>query len=160
MSNDFNFTESGYIPPAVYDFYFGDLVTYRYILKGASNNFSGVWVLNNRLYVASDDTLTVIDLSTDNLCDCYSKLLLHTECDASSASGTITMYGVPKITASVGKFDGSAYFDGGNNVIYSNSSSNLNFGSGDFTVDFWAKIAASQSVDALLCANWEEAGGS
>lgn len=72
--NNFNFTESGYIPGDL-DFNFGadptPEIDYYYVLKGTSNNFSSVWVSNNKMYVSSSNTLTVIDLLTNTLYDWY-----------------------------------------------------------------------------------------
>ena len=42
-------------------------------IKGSSNNFSSVWILNNKMYVSSDDTLTVVDLLTNIVHDWYSQ---------------------------------------------------------------------------------------
>lgn len=68
---DFNFIESGYV--ASYNFNFGIEVNTYSILKGTSNNFSSVWILNNKMYVASSDTLTVVDLLTNTVHDWYSQ---------------------------------------------------------------------------------------
>jgi len=67
---DFNFMESGYIPS--YDFTFGKAVEIYNILKGTSNNFSSVWVFNNKMYVGEEGYLTTVDLSTNTVYDWYS----------------------------------------------------------------------------------------
>jgi hypothetical protein len=71
MANDFDFTESGYTPSLPYDFYFGEMVSYYYVLKGASNNFSSIWVMSGKLYAASSEALTAIDMSNNSLYDWY-----------------------------------------------------------------------------------------
>ncbi len=71
MANDFNFTRSGYVPSPPYDFNFGDIIEYYFILKGASNNFNSIWISNNRMYVATVDSLTTIDLTSHSLYDWY-----------------------------------------------------------------------------------------
>lgn len=72
MSNDFNFTESGYIPGDL-DFNFGAEVSIYNILKGTTNNFTSVWVLNQKLYVSNLDALTIIDLDTNEVYDYYTQ---------------------------------------------------------------------------------------
>jgi len=74
MSYNFNFTESGYSPTS-YDFNFGgsgDATIYN-ILKASSNNFSAVFVCNNKLCIGSNGAVNVIDLDTNSLCDYYSE---------------------------------------------------------------------------------------
>ena len=70
MSNNFNFTDSGYIPGDL-NFDFGVEITTYNVLKGTSNDFSAIWVLNNKMYVSSSDTLTIIDLMTNTVYDWY-----------------------------------------------------------------------------------------
>ena len=72
MANDFNFTESGYSITS-YDFNFGSIIDVYYILKGTSNNFSSVWVLDQKLYVSNSDALTIIDLLTNTVYDYYTQ---------------------------------------------------------------------------------------
>lgn len=45
----------------------------HYILKGTDNNFTSIWIFNNRMYVGSDDYLTVVELSNDTVSDWYSE---------------------------------------------------------------------------------------
>ena len=71
MANDFNFTTSGYTPSTPYDFNFGDILSLHFVLKGTSNDFNSVWILNNKMYVTSGDTLTTVDLTSHSLYDWY-----------------------------------------------------------------------------------------
>jgi hypothetical protein len=75
MSNDFNFTEGGYIPGSSFDFNFGITVptpeNIYSILKGSTNNFLSVWVLDNKMYAGTNDSLTVINLLTNMVWDWY-----------------------------------------------------------------------------------------
>lgn len=68
---DFNFTESGYTPS--YDFTFGEAAEIYNILKGNTNDFSSIWVHDNKMYVGSEGYLTVVDLSTNTVWDWYSE---------------------------------------------------------------------------------------
>jgi len=94
MANDFDFTESGYIPSLPYDFYFGELINYYYVLKGTSNNFSSVWVMSNKMYVANDGALTTIDLSTNDLYDWYDQTHVGRAQESLTASGIIDVNAV------------------------------------------------------------------
>lgn len=73
MNRNFNFTESGYDPTS-YDFNFGSMVDIYRILKGTSNNFSSVFVYNNKLYISNSDALTVIDLNNNEVYDWYNQI--------------------------------------------------------------------------------------
>jgi len=78
MSHDFNFTEGGYSPSAPYNFDFNPPVvipTYN-ILKGTTNDFSSIWVFDNKMYVGGEGYLTVVDLSTNTVWDWYSEVHL------------------------------------------------------------------------------------
>ena len=78
---DFNFTESGYVPPTgSLTFMFGDssIIVSR-ILFGSSNNFSSIWadpkasMSSGKMYVASFDAFSVINLKDKSIYDVYTK---------------------------------------------------------------------------------------
>ena len=80
MAENFNFTESGYIPS--YDFDFGytpPTITIYSILAGLSNYFTAIWadadasLSNNKMYVASGGAFSVVDLSINQTVDRYTK---------------------------------------------------------------------------------------
>ncbi|MEI7426123.1 MAG: LamG domain-containing protein [Candidatus Moraniibacteriota bacterium] len=83
--------------------------------------------------------------------DQYTKLLLHADGANDSTSftdssmsyanrKTVTRYGDAKISTAQSEFGGSsAYFDGTGDYLSVPDSDDWNFGSGDFTIDFWAK---------------------
>lgn len=79
MSHNFNFLDSGYIPSAPYNFNFGISANILYKLFGTSQNFVAIWAdstasrTNAKMYVASEDTFSVIDLSSKTLYDFYSQ---------------------------------------------------------------------------------------
>ena len=79
MSNNFNFTESGYIPNS-YDFDFNPGYFMYNILSGANKNFIAIWadptanINTAKVYVATTGTAAsffVIDLENKVLYDSY-----------------------------------------------------------------------------------------
>ena len=72
MPNNFNFRESGYVPDS-YGFNFGAGGVLLYILKGLSNNFTSIWVLNDKMYVGTNNTLNVVNLAANTIHDYYSE---------------------------------------------------------------------------------------
>jgi len=62
-------------------------------------------------------------------------------------SKTVTPYGNAKISTTQSKFGGaSAYFDGTGDVLSIGKSKDLEFGTGDFTVECWIKTATVNKV--------------
>jgi hypothetical protein len=82
MANNFNFTDSGYSPPIIYSFNFGEdspLSIYT-ILQGGSNNFVSIWadadagINDGKFYVSGSGNgaaLCVVNLNTQVLSDFY-----------------------------------------------------------------------------------------
>lgn len=66
-----NFIDSPYT--SSYNFNFGASKNIYTILKGTSNSFTSVWVLNSKMYVSTNDTLTVVDLSNNSIHDYYTQ---------------------------------------------------------------------------------------
>jgi len=88
--------------------------------------------------------------------DSYTKLLLHcngtdgstTFTDDSGTSKTVTSVGTAQIDTAVSKFGGaSGLFDGDSDYVYTSSHTDFAMGTGDFTVDYWAKFASSSLQD-------------
>ena len=71
-------------------------------------------------------------------------LLLHMDGDQSESYHTVTFNGSPQIYSSIGKFNGSMYFDGTGDSLSIPDSNDWNFGNSDFTIDFW--VYNSQAV--------------
>ncbi|MFZ5982268.1 MAG: LamG-like jellyroll fold domain-containing protein, partial [Patescibacteria group bacterium] len=69
--------------------------------------------------------------------DSSTKLLLHLDADSSSSQNTLTMYGSSQINSATSKWNGSTYFDGAGDYWTVADSEDWNFGSGDFSIDFW-----------------------
>jgi hypothetical protein len=80
--------------------------------------------------------------------------------DLSSNNIGLTANGNAKISTSQSKFGGSsAYFDGTDDYITSVSSSAFNFGTGDFTYEWWFKSSATNAYCAMLTRPYDGAGG-
>lgn len=63
--------------------------------------------------------------------------------DSSYPAKTITVNGDAQISTAQSKFGGSSlYFDGTGDYIYSYSNADFQFGTGDFTVELWARFSA------------------
>lgn len=90
-------------------------------------------------------------------------LLLHMDgADASTTftdtmgRHTMTVNGNAQIDTAQSKFGGaSGLFDGTGDYLVTDSSSDFSFGTGDFTIDFWFRIAASISSNQTLVADTE-----
>jgi len=67
---NFNFTDGDY--SASSNFEFSTILIFS-ILKGDTNNFSSIWVSNDKLYVSTSGILNTVDLSTNTLYDWYSQ---------------------------------------------------------------------------------------
>jgi len=78
------------------------------------------------------------DTTSSETYDAYTKLYLPFDGDQSDSQHTITVNGNPDLYAT-GKFGGSMYFDGNGDYLSIPDSADWNFGSGDFTIDFWYK---------------------
>ncbi|MFA5021408.1 MAG: LamG domain-containing protein, partial [Patescibacteria group bacterium] len=118
--------------------------SYLKISRGGSNGLSFYNKPNN----ATDDS--------DN-----TKLLLHgdgpngstTFLDYSPSPKNLYVYNEPYLSTTQSKFGGSSmYFDGSNDYISSPSNTDFEFGTNDWTMDFWFR--ANSSVNA-----WKGIGG-
>jgi hypothetical protein len=49
--------------------------THPGILAGTSNHFTSIWAYGNKMYVASSDAFSVVNLTTGSLIDCYTQTL-------------------------------------------------------------------------------------
>jgi len=89
--------------------------------------------------------------------DEYTKLLLHFEGDASDSEHTITHNGNPAYypIEFFPPTDHSMHFDGAGDYLSLLTDSDWDFGSGDFTIDFWAKFNVL-SVQHTLINVWED----
>lgn len=90
--------------------------------------------------------------------DNWTKLLLHNDganasttfTDSSLSKNPVAVNGGAQVSTTQSKFGGSsAYFDGSGDYLSIPSSSDWDFGSGDFTVDFWVNPGTNSSVDLL-----------
>jgi hypothetical protein len=81
--------------------------------------------------------------------DSYTKLLLHFEGDRSGRDNVLTINGAMDIYPPTGS-DRNYDFDGSNDYITIPNSSDWDFGTGDFTIAFWANVTDNGSYSALI----------
>jgi YD repeat-containing protein len=83
--------------------------------------------------------------------DFYTRLMLHmdgangstTFTDSSPSLKTVTSYGTAQTSTGQSAFGGaSGYFNGSGSYLSTPDSADWNVGSGDFTIDFWVRVAA------------------
>ena len=86
--------------------------------------------------------------------DSETKLLIHSDTssgsttftDSSNSARTITANGDVVHSANASKFGStSMYFDGSGDYLSVPDSNDWDFGSGDFTIDFWIKLGTQSS---------------
>lgn len=89
--------------------------------------------------------------------DAYTVLLMHMNGEDGSttftdeAGHTVTRYGDAQIDTAQSKFGGaSALFDGTGDYISVADSDDFDFGTGDFTIDFWCRFSYISSVTQWL----------
>jgi len=72
---------------------------------------------------------------------------------------TVTAYGNAQISTAQSKFGGaSGLFDGAGDYLSTPDSDDWNFGSGDFTIDFWLRFISPPSNDfTILVAQYQDA---
>ena len=77
--------------------------------------------------------------------DANTTLLLHMDGDESDSNHTVTFNGDADLSAT-SKWDGSLYFDGSGDYLSIPDSDDWDFGSDDFTIDAWVKVANSYTT--------------
>ena len=60
--------------------------------------------------------------------------------DVSDSAHVVASNGDPQIGTTTAKFDGATYFDGSGDYLIVSQSDDFDFGSGDFTIDFWVNM--------------------
>ena len=100
--------------------------------------------------------------------DQYTKLLIHANETSGSASfadsepaptKTITASGNASTTNAQTKFGNVAAFDGAGDYLSLADSDDWNFGSGDFTIDFWVKFNSTASYQVFMNRGGTAGGG-
>ena len=88
-------------------------------------------------------------VSADGI-DEYTKLMLHSDGDDSASEHTYTANGNPQLDAVIKKIgDGSMYFNG-SSFLSIPDSDDWDFGSGDFTIDFWVYRTSTGNHDYIF----------
>ncbi|MFC1596308.1 LamG domain-containing protein, partial [Candidatus Margulisiibacteriota bacterium] len=106
-------------------------------------------------------TTTFTPPSSNYTTDSDTKLLLHfDDGDKSASQHTATIYGDPQVNpaSSTGNFSGAMYFDGSGDYLSVADSTDWDFGSDDFTVDFWVNFSSLSSYQVLLSVNGTDYG--
>lgn len=98
--------------------------------------------------------------------DTYTKLLIHGDgtdgsvniFDSSGSRQTITVGNNAQVDTAQSKFGGaSMLFDGTDDYVLANGSSDFTFGTGDFTIDFWFRATSVTGSRTLI--DFRNAGG-
>jgi len=74
---NFNFTDKDYTPSPAQEanFNFTEAISNIFnILAGTSNYFTSIWAYDNKMYVASSDTFSVVNLESGALIDYYTQI--------------------------------------------------------------------------------------
>ncbi|MFZ2189017.1 MAG: IPT/TIG domain-containing protein [Candidatus Moraniibacteriota bacterium] len=104
-------------------------------------------------------TITGTGFSSGIIADTYDKLLLHADgtnnsttfVDSETIPKSATPNGNAKILTAQSKFGGSsAYFDGAGDWLSVGASTDFNFGSGSFTIDYWFYRTQSNVQETFL----------
>ena len=94
--------------------------------------------------------------------DSNAKLVIHANgtdastsfSDASSAPHTVTANGNAQVDTAQSEFGGaSALFDGTNSYLSIPSDADFDFGTGDFTIDFWVRFNSTTGLQSLITRN-------
>lgn len=133
--------------------YFPGYIDEMRISKGISRWISN-FVSPTGPYGSSWDNRKKISVSTDveypGFYDYATKLMLHMDGDKSSSQHTVTVHGDPDIYVSGAKFDGSVYFDGSGDYLSLATSDDWDFGTDDFTIDWWFNADTVAGDDGMF----------
>ncbi|NTW32895.1 MAG: LamG domain-containing protein [Bacteroidetes bacterium] len=118
-------------------------------LTGISDNVVLRWTISNSPCTDSYDDVSIFYLTDD----ASTKLKIHANgadnstsfIDASLSPHTVTTNGDAKVSSSPAKFSQSAIFDGVGDYLTIPNSSDWDFGTSDFTVDFWVYVNGNQT---------------
>ena len=81
--------------------------------------------------------------------DAFTSLLLHLDGDESGSDHTVTFHNA-RLSASEKKWGGSFYFDGSGDYLHLPDSDDWALGTGEFTIDFWAKKGRLNTWEGLV----------
>ena len=90
--------------------------------------------------------------TSQHLSDSNTKLLLHFDGDESDSAHSISVLSTDSVYffETEGKFDGGMFFDGDGDYLSIPSSPDFDFGTGDFTIDFWYKDEGSHEESEMI----------
>ena len=90
--------------------------------------------------------------------DANTKLLLHFDGDQSGSQHTVTFNGDIDANATTYKFEGSYYFDGTGDYLSISNSDDWDFGTGDFTIDYWIRFNGLAAFQSLIMQSLNNSG--
>jgi hypothetical protein len=126
---------------------------------------SGLWLPNEQSVAKRDGIWPTVALTDPNFSSV--SLLLHmdgsngstTFTDSSSAARTVTANGNAQISTAQSKFGGaSALFDGNGDGLTVSDANDLDFGSGDFTIELWLNLNATSGLKSIATHGWTASG--
>jgi len=90
--------------------------------------------------------------------DANTVLMLHMDGDFGDTGHDVTSNGNPQFSTAQSKFGGSSmYFDGSGDYLTIPTSTDWDFGTDDFTIDFWSKF--DNLDNKVVIGRWVQAGG-
>ena len=128
---------------------------FSYSKKNRLFAFSAILIFVGLFFFSGNIKVTHAD-------DSYTKLLLHGDgtngstvfIDSSGAPKTVTASGNAQIATTQSKFGGASMsFDGNGDYLTVPDSTDWDFGSGDFTIDFWMRANSLQD-GAIVARSW------
>lgn len=138
----------------------------KIILGENSDGDFGIWITRD----SGENYIRIVDFngvdgtaiiagSIPTETDTYTSLLLHffgidastVFTNSSSYAQTLTANGDAQISTAQSKFGGSSgYFDGNGDYVTVPDDALYEFGTGDFTIDFWASVSTLNRVNMFL----------
>jgi hypothetical protein len=86
-------------------------------------------------------------------------LMMHMDGDQSDSQHTVTHIGDPQFSTAESQFGGSSMYFDGSDYLSIPDSVDFNFGSDDWTVDFWYKFDSGYTLDSFLWTDVSAATG-
>lgn len=145
-----NFSQDGFVVGTGNSAYFNGYMSNLRVVKGTA------------VYDPTQSTLTVptvplTAISGTSLLTCQSARFIDTSSNAftltANGNTAIQAYN-PFYTSSIASNGGSMYFDGGGDYLTVPTNASLQFGTGNFTVEFWMNLAARDSSGTCVFGNY------
>mgnify|MGYP006283225149 CR=1 FL=1 len=118
-------------------------------------------IINSNVFDASPNsgiTDTISSPTSPYAKDSNTKLLLHFDGDVSDSEHNVEFNGNSSVDSSEKKWNSSFYFDGDGDYLTIPDSDDWDFGSDDFTVDFWVNLDDWDGSDYQTFVNYVQDG--